>query len=167
MDRQRWGPGADRPAAGPALRHARRHPGRPAARRIPRGASVEYDLDFSADGRSLVAAVDRFDAAGLEVLDTTATVWDLADPAEPALTVAGLGEHPVLKLSRNGNRLYAAVTGTDVDRPVRVYDVDSGRLIDSLDLASPGAITPGSGALSPDGATLAFSTGSEVVLVDT
>ena len=134
---------------------------------FPAGASVEYDLDFSADGRSLVAAVDRFDAAGLEVLDTTATVWNLADPAEPALTVAGLGEHPVLKLSRNGTRLYAAVTGTDVDRPVRVYHVDSGRLIDSLDLASPGAITPGSGALSPDGATLAFSTGSEVVLVDT
>ena len=50
---------------------------------FPEGASVEYDLDFSADGRHLVAAVDRFDAAGLEVLDTTATVWDLADPAEP------------------------------------------------------------------------------------
>ena len=33
---------------------------------FPAGASVEYDLDFSADGRRLVAAVDRFDAAGLE-----------------------------------------------------------------------------------------------------
>ena len=31
---------------------------------FPAGASVEYDLDFSADGRSLVAAVDQFDAAG-------------------------------------------------------------------------------------------------------
>ena len=117
----------------------------------PTGASVEYDLDFSADGRRLVAAVDRFDAAGLEVLDTTATVWDLADPAEPVLRVDGLGEYPVLKLSPDGTRLYAAVTGADVDRPVRVYDVDSGRLIDSLDLASPGAITSRSGALSPDG----------------
>ncbi len=134
---------------------------------FPAGASVEYDLDFSADGRHLVAAVSRYDAAGLKVLDTTATVWDLAAPGKPALRVGGLGQSPVLKLSPDGTRLYVAVTGIDVDRSVRVYDVDSGRLIDSLNLASPSAITPRSGALSPDGETLAFSTGSEAVLVDT
>ena len=134
---------------------------------FPAGASVEYDLDFSADGRRLVAAVDRLDAQGLVVLATTAMVWDLTDPARPVLKLSGLGEYPVLKLSPDGTRLYAAATGTDSDRLVRVYDVESGRMLDSLDLEGPRVITARSAALSPDGRLLAFGTGSKVVLVDT
>ncbi len=133
---------------------------------FPEGASVEYDLDFSADGSRLVAAVDRFDQTGHNVLDTSATVWGLDDPTEPVLRVGGLGEYPVLELSPDGTRLYAAVTETR-DRPIRVYDVDSGRLVDSLDLRPAAMITARSGAISPDGRTLAFGTGSEVVFVDT
>ena len=167
MDRERRRPSPHQPAADPALQRAGRHPRQPELGGFSEGASVEYDLDFSADGTRLVAAVDRFDQTGHEVLDTSATVWGLDDPEEPVLRVGGLGEYPVLELSPDGTRLYAAVTETSLDRPIRVYDVDSGRLVDSLDLRPAEMITARSGAISPDGGTLAFGTGSEVVLVET
>jgi WD40 repeat protein len=134
---------------------------------FPEGSSVEYAVDFSADGGRLVAAVDHYDAATGEFdADTTAMVWDLADPSEPVFRVK-LPEYPVLKLSPDGKRLYVAVTGVDPDRPIRVYDVDSGRLIDSLRSASFEAIGDLAGALSPDGSTLAVATGSTVLRVET
>ena len=134
---------------------------------FPEGGSVEYALDFSADGRRLVAAVDHYDAATGEFdADTTATVWDLAEPSRPVFRVK-LPEYPILKLSPDGRRLYVAVTGVNPDRPIRVYDVDSGRLIDSIESASFEGIGDLAGALSPDGSTLAVATGSKVLRVDT
>ncbi len=134
---------------------------------FPAGASVEYDLDFSADGRRVVAAVDRFDRQGRVVLDTTATVWDLADPERPVLRVEGVSEYPVLKLSPDGSRLYVAATGASSDGWLRAYDVDTGRLVDAVRHRAIDPVTPGSGALSQDGSTLALGTGSRSVLVDT
>ena len=87
-------------------------------------------------------------------------VWNLADPSRPVFRVE-LPEHPILKLSPDGKRLYVAVTDLNPDRPIRVYDVDSGRLIDSIESASFEAIGDlAPGALSPDGSTLAVATGS-------
>ena len=49
-----------------------------------------------------------------------------------------------------------------------MYDVDSGRLIDSIDSASLAVIGDAApGALSPDGSTFAVATGATVVRVDT
>jgi DNA-binding SARP family transcriptional activator/WD40 repeat protein len=134
---------------------------------FPDGGSVEYALDFSADGRRLVAAVDQLDAVTGDTEKTFATVWNLADPSRPVFRVK-LPEYPILKLSPDGKRLYVAVTGLNPDRPIRVYDVDSGRLIDSIVSATfeaIGALAPGD--LSPDGSTLAVPTGSTVRRVDT
>ena len=79
-----------------------------------------------------------------------------------------LPEYPILKLSPDGKRLYVAVTGLYPDRPIRVYDVDSGRLIDSIESATFEAIgDTRAGALSPDGSTFAVATGSTVRRVDT
>ena len=134
---------------------------------FPGGGSVEYALDFSADGRRLVAAVDQLDAVTGDAQKTFATAWDLTDPSRPVFRVK-LPEYPILKLSPDGKRLYVAVTGLNPDRPIRVYDVDSGRLIDSIVSATfeaIGELAPG--ALSPDGSTLAVPTGSTVRRVDT
>lgn len=132
---------------------------------FPEGASIEYALDFSADGERLVAAVDRYDAAGLRVLDTSAIVWDLADRSRPALRVKLPAEYPILKLSPDGKRLY--VVADDPDRPIGVYDVDSGRLIASRESAALETVGDFAGALSPDGSTLALGAGSRALLVDT
>ncbi|MFP5252554.1 MAG: BTAD domain-containing putative transcriptional regulator [Actinomycetes bacterium] len=134
---------------------------------FPDGGSVEYALDFSADGRRLVAAVDQLDAVTGAAEKTFAMVWNLADPSRPVFRVE-LPEHPILKLSPDGKRLYVAVTGLDPDRPIRVYDVDSGRLVDSLGsgaFEAIGQLAPGD--LSPDGSTLAVPTGSTVRRLDT
>ncbi|CAN7186826.1 nSTAND1 domain-containing NTPase [Knoellia sp. LjRoot47] len=134
---------------------------------FPEGASVEYALDFSADGRRLVAAVDQLDPVTGGVLRTRATVWDLAAPSRPLVEVP-VPEYPVLELSPDGRRLHVAVTGEGPGQPIRTYDVDSGRLVRSAP-QSLGA-TDGShvsGALSPDGKTFAVASGSSVHRVAT
>ena len=134
---------------------------------FPEGGSVEYALEFSADGRRLVAAVDHYDAAAGEFDEnTTATVWDLADPSVPVFRVK-LPEYPILKLSPDGQRLYVAASDIDSAASIRVYDVDSGRLIDSTVPASFEASGDLAGALSPDGSTFAVAAGSRVLRVDT
>jgi DNA-binding SARP family transcriptional activator/WD40 repeat protein len=134
---------------------------------FPDRGAVEYALDISAGGGRLVAAVDQLDAVTGSVEKTVATVWDLADPSRPVFRVR-LPESPTLELSPDGRKLYVAVTGLDPDRPIRVYDVDTGRLLDALESSSFEAIGGGApGALSPDGSTFAVPTGSEVRRVDT
>ena len=134
---------------------------------LPKGSSVEYGLDFSADGRRLVAAVDHYDAAtGRFDADTTATVWHLDDPSRPVFRIK-VPEYPILKLSPDGKRLYVVGKGGNKERQIRVYDVDAGQLIDSTQSASLGAFGDLAGALSPDGSTLAVATGSTVLRVDT
>ena len=132
---------------------------------FPEGASVEYALDFSADGRRLVAAVDELDAVTGVATRTVATVWDLADPSQPVFRLRTT-VNPVLKLSPDAQRLHVALTSGH-PQPVRTYDVDSGRLIDSTASPSRDVVTPFAGDLSPDGSTLAITTSSRVHLVDT
>ena len=134
---------------------------------FPDDASVEYGLDFSADGRRLVASVDQLDAITGDAEKTFATVWNLADPSRPVFRVE-LPKDSILKLSPDGTRLFAAVTGLNPDRPFRVYDVDSGRLTSSIGptlVDATGGIEAGD--LSPDGSTLAVATGNRVLRLDT
>jgi len=134
---------------------------------FPEGSSVEYALDFSADGRRLVAAVDHYDAATDQWdANTTAMVWDLDEPSRPVFGVK-VPVYPTLKLSPDGKRLYVAVKGVNPERPIQVFDVDSGRQIDSAGSASLTVNGDRAGALSPDGSTLAVAAGSTVLRVDT
>lgn len=132
---------------------------------FPEGASVEYALGFSADGRRLVAAVDRLDPVSGAATSTFATVWDLAAPSRPILEVL-VSDYPVLALSPDGSRLHVALTDGET-RPFRTYDVDSGRLLASAGSASVPLGLTASGDLSLDGTTLAVPAGDQVLLLGT
>lgn len=116
-------------------------------------------LELTADG--LAASVPATVGFALKQLTLVQNL------SRPVFSVK-LPEYPILKLSPDGKRLYVAVTGLKPDRPIRVYDVDSGRLIDSIKSA-PLEVVGGAapGALSPDGSTFAVATGAAVVRVDT
>ena len=133
---------------------------------FPAGSAVEYALDFSADGRRVVAAVDHLAPTGVWDEETVATVWDLADPSKPVFRVR-IPDYPILNLSADGRRLYVALTGEDLDRPIRVYDVASGRLVSSARSDILDEIGAFAGDLSPDGSTFAVATASEVYRYDT
>ena len=129
---------------------------------FPAGSAVEYSLDFSGDGRRMVAAVDHLDTGtGEWDEETAATVWDLADPSKPVFR-AKVPDYRILSLSPDGRRLYVALTGEDRDRPIRVYDVDSGRLVSSTRSDILDEIGAFAADLSPDGSTFAVATASEV-----
>lgn len=132
---------------------------------FPEGASVEYALGFSGDGRRLVAAVDQLDPVTGAVSHTFATVWDLAEPSRPVLELP-VSDYPVLELSPDASRLHVALTGGE-DRPFRTYDVESGRLLAAAGSASLPLGTTGSGDLSPNGSTLAVPAADMVLLIDT
>lgn len=133
---------------------------------FPARGSVEYALDFSANGRRLVAAVDQLDAVSGAAEATFATVWDLAHPSRPVFSVK-VPEYPILKLSPDGKRLYVAVSGLNPELPIRAYDVDAGRLVSSLRTSTNVIGTFAPGGLSPDGSTFAVATGGSVLRVDT
>ena len=128
----------------------------------PAGSNVEYSLGFSRDGRRVAAGVQRWDSRNNWAATGAVMVWDLASPSEPVFTVA-LPELSEAALSPDGRRVYAATTG---DRPVRMYDVDSGRLLHwtgSADIEGEG---PQDSEVSPDGSTFAVSIPSGVLLFD-
>ena len=134
---------------------------------FPHGAVVEYQLDFSGDGRRLAAEVVSGD--GQQDQATTGElvmVWDLGHPAQPVFRAA-LPAIPLVELSPDGRRLYLALTGEDHDRPIRVYEVDSGRLVASARSDLLDEIGAFAADLSPDGSTFAVTTASKVILYDT
>ena len=126
------------------------------------GDSIEYAMDFSTDNHRLATVVQHYDRdAGTFTGRGLATVWDLARPARP-LFRADVPEYATVALNADGSRLYAAMTGP---RPLRVYDVGSGRLL----LARRSAAVSDLGAhvdLSPDGSTLAVTTRDRVMRLD-
>ena len=133
---------------------------------VPEGLRIDYSsLDFSRDGRRVRAEFlhpeDRGEAGN--PVGTTA-IWDLGHPSEPVFTER-VPNRGATALSPDGRRLYVAVAG---ERALRVYDVDSGRLVRS---AQEPRLTRSGGAnsieVSPDGATLAVAAGSRVMLFDT
>ncbi len=142
---------------------------------LPPASTVEYSLDFSRDGKRIAAAVRQWDRSSLEWNPRgRAAVWDLAHPSQPLFSER-VPDFATTALSPNGRLLYVLVPG---GRPLRVYDVDSGRLIRSTDNAPlRGAGTQASAEIpgdrpanpldvSPDGATLAVATGNQVLRFD-
>jgi WD40 repeat protein len=127
----------------------------------PPGAFVESTLAFSRDGRRMVADVNRLvDGRNLSAY---VMVWDMADPSRPVLTV-NLPDAPHAALSPNGRLVYTAST----DHTLRVYDVDSGRLLQRLKSGRiTGSIDKGGLEVSPDGSTLAVASGNQVLRLDT
>lgn len=128
----------------------------------PEGAFAEGTLSFSRDGRRMVVDVNRY--VDGENLSAYVMVWDVAHPARPIFR-ANLPDGPRAALSADGRRVYTALT----DQVLREYDVDSGRLLRQVRLASISPTIDGSGdlELSPDGTTLAQGSGNRIILVDT
>ncbi|MFC4786258.1 nSTAND1 domain-containing NTPase [Nocardioides sp. MAHUQ-72] len=129
---------------------------------LPEGSSIEYALDFSDDGRRLATVVQHWDRQTHRFTRLgTATVWDLAHPARPLFRTS-VPEYADVALDHDGSRLYAAMRGP---RPVRAYDVDKGRLL----AVSPDVVAGYRGGgldLSPDGSSLAVTTGDRVLRFD-
>ncbi len=139
--------------------------GKPSARQPggwPSGANVEYALAFSRDGSRLVAGINRYLGPDRPPL-AAVLVWDVADPSRPVFKVAA-PDLPQAALSPDGRLVYTATIGP---RSVRVYDVDSGRL---LRWTGSGLIRqPLKGAVdvSPDGSSLAVASGNRILRFDT
>ncbi|RYP87770.1 hypothetical protein EKO23_05125 [Nocardioides guangzhouensis] len=134
---------------------------------FPEYSAIEYGLAFSGDGRRVAAEVQQYHPpTGLWDETGVVTVWDLDHRSQPIFRVT-VPDYPELNLSPDGRRLYVALTGDDVHRPVRVYDVDSGRLVDSASTDVLDRIGAFAADLSPDGSTFAVSTASNVLRYDT
>jgi len=142
---------------------------------LPPDSTVEYSLDFSQNGQRIAAAARQWDRSRSEWKPVgTAAVWDLAHPSKP-LFRERVPDFGTTALSPDGRLLYLVVPG---ERPLRVYDVDSGRLIRSTDHAplsrtgaQASAVVPGDRPanvldVSPDGATLAVVSGSQILRFD-
>ena len=126
------------------------------------GDSIEYALDFSGDGKRIAAVVQHYDRRTGEFTGVgLATVWDVARPSRPIFSTP-VPEYAQVALTPDGARLYAAMRGKD---PVRLYDVDSGRL---LAAAQNPLVTKGGGeiTINPDGSTVAVATRGPVLRFD-
>ena len=121
------------------------------------------DVAFSGDGTRLAAQLHRFLPSGEFARIGRVLVWDTADPSEPVFSI-GLTKLAHVALSPRGDRLFVA---TRSERPIRAYDVESGRLIASGRDNLVAAYGASSAALSPDGATLAVATRDQVIGFDT
>lgn len=130
---------------------------------LPAGRVDYSSLDFSADGtrlRAEVLAPEERGEAG-NIVGTT-VIWDLARPSEPVF-VERIALRGSTALSPDGRRLYVAVADA---RALRVYDVDTGALVRSTGSAAVARLGASSMEVSPDGATLAVATGSQILLFD-
>jgi WD40 repeat protein len=126
------------------------------------GDSIEYALDFSDDGKRLATVVQHYDQrTGQWAGIGAGTVWDLARPSRPIFR-APMAEYAKVALSPDGSRLYAVMQGKT---PLRVYDVDSGRLLAAA--RNPLVAERGRDLdLSADGSTIAVATRGRVLRFD-
>ncbi len=131
--------------------------------RLPAGHIDYSSLDFSGDGTRIRAEILGPEERGpADNVIGTAVVWDLARPSRPVF-VERFPFRGSTALSPDGRRLY--VVGADA-RALRVYDVDSGALVRSAASSPVTRLGASSTAPSPDGATIAVATGSQILLFD-
>jgi WD40 repeat protein len=124
---------------------------------IPPYTFVEYTLCLSADGRRAAAILAESQAPGLGHY----LVWNLDNRTEPVLDLR-MREYAKIALSPDGSRLYVY---RDDPRPLRVFDVDSGRLLRAV-TALPMRSDGGSIDASPDGTQIAVSSGDLIQRYD-
>ena len=130
------------------------------------GDGIEYALAYSDDGSRLASVVQHYDLRAEDWTGQgTATVWDLAHPARPIFGVT-VAEDALVALNADGSRIYLVTKGKD---NLRTYDVDSGRLLQSAEVPLPPPPDDGPGGfdLSPDGSTIAVTSGNRILLYDT
>jgi DNA-binding SARP family transcriptional activator/WD40 repeat protein len=116
--------------------------------------SYPTDLDVSPDGRYLAASLD---SEG----QVKAFVWDLERPGRPLHEIELSNGLQYVEFSPDSKQLYT-VPGWTSDPPpvVKVFDVATGRQVRNLgELGQPLEI-------SPDGSTMAYANGTDVVLAD-
>jgi DNA-binding SARP family transcriptional activator/WD40 repeat protein len=133
------------------------------------GAPIgSWDVEYSADGRALVAHLCVMRDWLVWDFSCSATVWDLAAPHHPVTSIA-TGRSWGAELSNDGSRLYVGSYAGSLD----LYDLGTGERTQSIpltpDLATntPGGQQTGDTLeLSPDGATVTVRDHDDVVLLD-
>ncbi|MGZ5399640.1 MAG: WD40 repeat domain-containing protein, partial [Nocardioides sp.] len=112
------------------------------------------DVKLSHDGRYLAVSVVR------NQIDDQVYVWDLARPGRPLRRIELPIDNSHLEFARGGRLLYTApaMNSSAVGTGLRVYDVRTGKQVDRRSDGGHGL------ELSPDGRTLAYGRGSDVVL---
>jgi WD40 repeat protein/DNA-binding SARP family transcriptional activator len=126
---------------------------------MPPGTPRASSLDFSSDGSRLSAVVGH--PNGENPSQAQAMVWDLTRSSRPVFR-ASLRPGAVASLSPDGRLLYAALPGR---RPLRVYDVASGKLVRwarNTKVAQTGPLVD----TSPDGSTFAVAAGDRIFRYD-
>jgi len=130
---------------------------------LPAGRIDYSSLDFSGDGTRIRAEVlDPEERGPAGNLVGTVVVWDLAAPSKPVFAER-FPFRGSTALSPDGRRLY--VVGADA-QALSVYDVDSGALVRSAASAPVARLGASSMELSPDGATIAVASDSQIRLFD-
>ncbi|CUR54113.1 putative Transcriptional regulator, SARP family [metagenome] len=120
------------------------------------------DVAFSGDGARFVAQLHKRRPDGESARVGRVMVWDSVNPLQPVFSTP-LPQFSHVALGPRGDRLYVATKHTP---SLRVYDVDSGRLLTAVpdDLVASHDVTDA--VLSPDGSTLAVATGQRVIRYD-
>jgi WD40 repeat protein len=130
----------------------------------PAGSTVDYRMDFSRDGRRLAAGVMLWDGDANDWRRAgSVMVWDVRRPEVPVFEAA-VPDEAIVALSPDGRRVF---TATLRERTLRVYDVDTGRLLLSAEPTFLGSYGVSDLEVSPDGSTLAVGAGDKVHLLDT
>ena len=120
----------------------------------PETTSVPQEIEYTSDGDSLVVTFDQYVGEA-----ASAYVWDLDDPSDPAGRIALTSYIPHFAVSPDNQLLYHVPSWNSGDpETVTVFDLASGKRVRSLgELGDPLVV-------SPDGATLAYADGNDVVL---
>jgi WD40 repeat protein/DNA-binding SARP family transcriptional activator len=122
---------------------------------LPGGQVEVADLHYSADGRFLAVALDRYEG---EQYASSVLVWDMKMPDRPVQHVRS-GRAWAVALSPDGSLLYV---GTQGPPALTTYDVSTGRMGRTVGLSPEGELDATGVAglhdgleISPDGGTLA------------
>ncbi len=121
------------------------------------GSFVDDAIDFSADGRRLVAVA----WSALENRAVEALVWDASRTGRPILRIPMPGIYGSAQLSPDGDLLYLAQRDTEM----RVIEVATGRVVARRAPNFTGEVAQ-SLVLSPDGRSVATNDADGVVLRD-
>ncbi len=125
----------------------------------PDGA-LSTGVELSADGRYLAVSVALFESSAGQ--GQWVYLWDLTRPEQPLRRIEMPSDTFHIEFSRDGRLLYAAPSyqSDAAGTGLRIYDVRTGALTDRRRDGGQGL------ELSPDGRTLAYGVGADLVLSD-